>query len=901
MNFRDLFLALSKATISGTVGKWDDAAKQAIDVVKSVGVEMPVEERAWLLIRRAVNRAVFELVGEYADLLTAEPADYRTLVGSLDLALEDLDFSVDDQFFERPSSLSIINGLRAPLAQWLIGFGLEASQASAVAARLGTYFAYGLSSEWRSRPKDYIAITEAINTPFKEASEREAAWYNYNAWLQRQVDERMFDETFSLRQVYVPVRAYYERRRTNDEKEFGLSLRVHTQEIRVLVDLHAEMMNWVTKGDHRDALRVISGGPGSGKSSFAKMFAAACAGTLSFPVLFVPLHRLELTNDLIDAIGNFVVFDHFLTHNPVDPKTGEPRLLLILDGLDELAMQGKMGAEVAQKFVREVEKKVELFNGPNVLRLQALIIGRELTVQANASEFRRHGQILHVLGYKVHESAEWDDPENLRSVDQRDHWWRQYGQITGRKYKGLPDALSRIDLEEVTAQPLLNYLVALGYSRGKIDFTKEFNLNSMYYDLLTAVYERGWAGHQHPAIRGVQQEEFVRVLEEVALAAWHGDGRTTSAKEIEQRCTAAGLGRLLSAFEEGAKAGVTRLLTAFYFRQREQQPSGDRTFEFTHKSFGEYLAARRLLRAAEKIVVQLDRRRNDPDDGWDEREALFHWVQIAGAAEVDVYLLNFVRNELQLRPRSDVEQLQGDFSSLVRSTIKYGMPMERAPIRPAFSDEVRRARNASEALIGVLASCSAVTEQIADVTTQDREALGRWLKMMQGQRTGPPNRVALQSLHHLDLRGYTLDIHDLYGAVLTHSCLAGVALHFANLTHAEMARADLTGALLYNANLSGANLTGANLSGALCQEANLNDAVLSGACLRKADLSDADLRRADLSSADLRGAKMTGVRLAGAKLVDADLRGAVITPQHYQLARRQGAHVDAEPHLTTSQ
>ena len=89
-----------------------------------------------------------------------------------------------------------------------------------------------------------------------------------------------------------------------------------------------------------------------------------------------------------------------------------------------------------------------------------------------------------------------------------------------------------------------------------------------------------------------------------------------------------GVGGMLDAFQEGAKAGVTRLLAAFFFRQYGQRISGDPTFVFTHKSFGEYLAARRVVRAMERVSRELERRASSPDEGWDERDALTHWAQI---------------------------------------------------------------------------------------------------------------------------------------------------------------------------------------------------------------------------------------------------------------------------------
>jgi len=156
-----------------------------------------------------------------------------------------------------------------------------------------------------------------------------------------------------------------------------------------------------------------------------------------------------------------------LLQNPLDPESPEPNLLVIFDGLDELASQGKAATETARAFVREVERVVERRNA-KIIKLRVLISGREVVVQENESEFRRPRQVLTLLPYfqpREHdeymllESEEYHDPDNLLGQDLRQDWWANYGELTGRGYKGLPGELNRDDLAEITAQPLLNYLV----------------------------------------------------------------------------------------------------------------------------------------------------------------------------------------------------------------------------------------------------------------------------------------------------------------------------------------------------------------------------------------------------------------------------------------------------------
>src|SRR5690606_19492396 len=97
----------------------------------------------------------------------------------------------------------------------------------------------------------------------------------------------------------------------------------------------------------------------------------------------------------------------------------------------------------------------------------------------------------------------YDDPHFLLEEDQRKIWWRQYGHATGKKYENIPIDLNRDDLHEITSQPLLNYLVALSFIRGELDFSQQVNLNTIYEDLLKAIYERAYADGPLKAVRNI--------------------------------------------------------------------------------------------------------------------------------------------------------------------------------------------------------------------------------------------------------------------------------------------------------------------------------------------------------------------------------------------------------------
>ncbi|MFB2918534.1 MULTISPECIES: pentapeptide repeat-containing protein [Aerosakkonema] len=875
---KELFLALGKAAINGAFLKWDSLAENGLEVLTSLGLERKPGEIAGLLILRSLIQAIKNLLDENKELLLEKPNKLKELYNQLSSCLENDELIIDRDFFQRPGNLAILKAAKTGFAQWLEEFVEKKFEAENISNRLPAYFVFALNEEWRNRSQDYAILKEELDTPFTQATEREQAWLRYRAWLQKRVDEPMFLESFSLKQVYVPLRAYFEREiesESNRKPELG---HIDGKKYeRVVVDLNSELETWLQSAKSDDAIRLISGGPGSGKSSFAKMFAAQIAEKGDIPVLFIPLHLFRLSDDLVKAVGEFVQFDGFLCHNPLDRENGESRLLIIFDGLDELSMQGKFAEEVTKQFVEEVRFKVNQFNQRET-RLQVLISGREVVVQANRSKFREAHQILHILPYFVaaqerkDENKKYVDNRNLLEQDQRQLWWQFYGKAKGKDYNGLPPELDKENLLDITVQPLLNYLVALSIERGKLQFTEDTNLNQIYGDLLEAVYERGYEKHGHRVIEGIKKEEFIGILEEIALACWHGDGRTTTVKEIENHCDNSGVRQILDrfqqSFQENCKASITRLLTAFYFRESGDLRQSEKTFEFTHKSFGEYLTAKRIVQGVQLIHEELEERQKNFRKGWDERTALVNWATLCGLSALDEYLFKFICDEMRLQNPVDVANWQKTLCRLIEFMLVNGMPMEGLKNRPNFQEEMRQARNAEEALLVVLNACARVTEEISEIKWSSPEAFGTWISRLQGQRTDFESvLLLLKCLSFFDLRECVLLRKDLYWANLEGANLEG-----ANLVAAKLRGTNLREANLLRANLRGANLREANLEGA-----NLREANLGGANLELANLGGANLEGANLGGANLELAYFGGANLEGANLRNTILEGEDIT------------------------
>ncbi|MCD4655306.1 pentapeptide repeat-containing protein, partial [bacterium] len=813
-DFGKLFKSLTKSIINIKLGNAPGFGDNLVDIYDAIRLkEHSIGDIAWILIDQALTNATISLVKDGINQFKINPdVDVDELCTELELKWKDNEESINSVFFSNPKQLQILKKYRNFLNEWFLLCGLEKNQAIAFVNRFDSFFVYALRDEWVTKPQRYSCLREALESPFTDVAEREDEWARYLASLEIQVDKSMMGEPFGLRQVYIPLRAYYTKK--DKSKSDPHDSVPENKKPRIIVDLKEEISKWLAANKKPDAIRIISGGPGSGKSSFLKMLASDISESRSQRVIYIPLHLLDVNKDLGKAINDYFSDTNLLTHNPIEAASADQKLLLILDGLDELAMSQKDTVEIAHDFVLNLCWNIERYNSSQVC-VQAILAGRTVNIQSiEARFFREQGQVIHVLPYIISEETKklsTNVSEKRLAFDQRKEWWIKYGKAKGIHYTGLPKELDRNDLSDLTTQPLFNYLLALSYELGKIDFSDTLNLNTIYYNLLEAVFDRDYDRGTSKSIDGLKFSGFARILEEISLAAWHGAGRTATISEIENYCSSSALKKHFKMFSSDAKQGVGRLLTAFYFRQHTDRDS-DHTFEFTHKSFGEYLVARRLVRGIQKIDVEIRRNEEDAEDGWGNKDALLHWLKLTRIVPIDTYLFKFLHREIQMASTERVRKWQIIFSSMISHMLRKGFPFQNLQ-RESQLLEVQHARNAGEALLVVLSICAEKTDETSIIDWPNNTAAGSWIKQLQGQRSDSTNTLAMSNLSRLNLEKQILYSADLYCANLEKTELCEAYLDGANLIVAYLRRADLRGADLYRADLNGTNLSGANLSG----------------------------------------------------------------------------------------
>ncbi len=406
-------------------------------------------------------------------------------------------------------------------------------------------------------------------------------------------------------------------------------------------------------------------------------------------------------------------------------------------------------------------------------------------------------------------------------------------------------------------------------------------LNLIYEDFLHKIHERVW-GLGHPVHENIDYNTFASLLQEIAVAAWHsGDARHVTAAAIEKRCSQAGKKNLWEQFEGKAReCEVPLIMLSFFFRSAHRISSAERRFEFTHKSFSEYLIARRLLELVRDIHEERNRNRDNPGKGWTVPDALLKLIEICGPAPLDFDIFDFVLREAAQDTHSPdaVKGWQLSLCELMRHQVRASLPMEKTDIR-TFQEMQRQALNAELNLMALINACARRTRAVSLIDWPDEGAFGRFLSRQYPQIVFLDNTLLRRIVSHQDLLWQML--HGRY--------LQGINLNKCNLEETDFSFTDLTGANLSGAKLSGVNLIDTNLSGADLSEADLSGANLSGADLSRADLIGADLSRAKLNEADLRGADLRGADLSGANLSRADLRGAKVAPEYLEGAVTEGA------------
>jgi hypothetical protein len=387
----------------------------------------------------------------------------------------------------------------------------------------------------------------------------------------------------------------------------------HTSTIRV-PDVHAFALAHLTSPEATDRPLVILGQPGSGKSVLTRRLAARLAEADFLPV------RVELRTVRTDAPVQtqieqalYLQLGEQVTWPELVRQAGSALPVVMMDGFDELLQAtGQNWADYLEQ-LRDFQQREEELGRP----LAVLVTSR--TVVADRARFPKHTAVVRLEPFSDAQIAQWLTIWNTVNQD-------QFAE------RGLqPLALDAVRTHrELAEQPLLllllalydgqaNHLQTLGGGLGRTELYER--LFSNFFERQVAKFGAGQPDDQ----RALAVAAEWRRLSAVAIAM-HNRGRDV----ITDAELDADLPLLLTAPDRAASAGGRPLTPAqmlvgrFFFVHDSQASTGtgtaERSYEFLHATFGEFLGARQIVAAlvelAEENAFLRNRTRGTLDAGY---------------------------------------------------------------------------------------------------------------------------------------------------------------------------------------------------------------------------------------------------------------------------------------------
>lgn len=766
---------------------WADAGTSAFvsfaKSLSSLGIDTPREAKAWALCAFSFAWSLDQVKNEgdsHVEILRTVLKDViKRIEGDVDART----YSINNTFFERPTTANIYRDMRdatiARKTEFLIN---PNTPDSVLSAKMDIAFNRAVFEIWSKKPDDYKEIKEFFAAPGMDVIEHDLSWTTYRSQLIHSFEVKpTFGQEvtgISLGQLYVPLRAYWVPERDNEDRDIYFNYVPVTAHILRIDD---ELDAWVETPSSSGRIKLIGGGPGSGKSTTLKAFARRLASKMNIRPIFIPLQHIEFNGDLKESINRYFTdkingpFVHPPLHRPY-VEDGAP-LVLIFDGLDELVAPNEAANEVIATFAAKVNNLVTSLRGDGEYNIRVIISGRMPAFQAA----KRYLEIapdscLEVLGYNVIDDSNRINKSDLWAKDQRQDWWNQYA--TARNIETtMPDALLSEDLESISQEPLLCYLLVLsGFATDNWEQAAE-NPNRIYSALMNDIYKRGWGdGHikRHGPGRTMSNGDFLKLMRTIGLAAWlGGDTRVASDSAFHAALKITNAQRAWEDFEADNGPDVTNLAMNFYLKSAEGSQRG---FEFTHKSFGEYLVALALIEVALASYDLVNRRVDF---------AMLEWANATSTGRITPEILEFMRNEIRLRLDDSGEayekilDLKKGFSKIADFAALEGFPLESGG---NWRDADRSQNNSELAAWAILNSCMLALRSDSRSTEMLKldsiRGFGlRELLYRQAKQSGV-TPITLQCLAYIDTRStylfgsYGTGI-DLSGAVLDNILVEG--------------------------------------------------------------------------------------------------------------------------------
>ena len=694
--------------------------------------------------------------------------------------------------------------------------------------------------------------------------ERDTSLDNYLQEIAKCPEEKVFDEDFSFKDIYVPLQVQAVKDGEIQDKET-------TQNIE------AWAINLLLDDQKKKEVLFIQGRPGGGKSVFCRLFADKVRRELEpiYTPILIRLKNIEDFANNFDQTLTNVIDQDFVTDRGwlTDRNT---RFLFLLDGFDELVLtRGKSNS--VKDFLDQVARFQRDCGDISERQHRVLITGRPLALLGFERLMPPNLQWVNIALMDDDIQAQW-----------RSNWARLVGETEAQDLQGfLSDENCPEQVQELAREPLLLYLLAAMHRDKHLDLETlrsgdgDLVKVKIYRAVIVWVLTKQREKRLNFDLTGCDTEDLRSILAETGLCITQTGTEQALVSMIEKRLVERGHEAAKKLIDEAKKNQekdpLKNALAAFYLKAATGQ---DNSVEFFHKSFGEFLMAERLAESfwlwTEKSAKrQVNYTVKDTELDWQiydllgydllTKEILGYLMSLLKLGEPSNYLENnntFTATDWV----SLFERLyafywrwsQGEFIEALESSTTI-LPLNKAVQLQQYQIPLGQRQVDIYTGLNILILLLLINTYAQSQTDLEE-------KIHFYPCGNPYNAEEFDQTRLLKIIGYSeclgaftfrkirhfFPCTDLSNAYLFNAYLSDAYLREADLSYAELSYADLSHTDLSYADLSGASLRKADLSGADLSGADLGYADLSGADLSNADLSNADLINADLSYADLR-------------------------------------------------
>lgn len=664
---------------------------------------------------------------------------------------------------------------------------------------------------------------------------------------------RVFNEPFTLKEIYVPTEARFINKDGEQDEE------------RDPVVLEQWAKAWLNQPEQSKVL-FIQGHPGRGKSVFCRMFAewVRVNEHPNWTPILIRLRDIQSLEKDFEETLRKAVNRNFAASDQGWLSDRKTRFLFLLDGFDELLMQGRTSngleefLEQAEKFQRRCQENPE--KGHRVL-----ITGRTLSLQSIERKMPTSLERLEIIEM---------------SDELQGRWFAKWVQLVGSEKTNafqqfLHSEQCPARVRELSREPLLLYLLAAMHRDDELTLSAFEGAEGVQAKIL--IYEKtiDWVlTKQRPdmlnrELTELETEDLRSILTEAGLATVQAGGECAPISMIEARLKSnPNVQKLLEEARQQLNDNPLRnALAAFYLKPGSQSGS----VEFIHKSFGEFLCAERLKEAIESWTEPGRKR----DRFYVPTEQMNREIyDLLGSpvltVEIANYLMALLSQSHNFNPVVLFERLN-EFYKLWYEGTFIDSPPENPPqekMRMLKEQLLGQEKCLTLRQVDVYAGLN-VMILLLELHRYDHDTDA---KSKMNFHPGTPGTLGegcliKEALFHI-VNYCESAFYNSLDAKGVFSSVAGAFFSQANLTELEFCGLGLSGI-----NFSNANLRNSNFYRTFCGQSNFSLAILHDAMLVRASLASSDFSGASLLDADLARADLSGVNLSNADLSGANLDG----------------------------